>query len=317
MKFLMTYAQSPNAPPPTPEQMAAIGAYTEKNIKAGIVLMTGGLVRPSRGIQIRVEGGKASVTDGPFAETKELIDGFALVQCGSREEAIALATEFMELAGDGTGGHRDGPVFLRPGLHPDQRGGHEVVVPGGVARPTEVGADDEQPTLVTDVPQRGGAFLAGSGAGRGEKQQIAALEGAADLSSVGSELLDDPLVEGRGHTKWDLLDVGRARRGTGYGGTVKGPNLERTTKVGSYEPNHFTLHDMHGNAAEWCEDWYDRDYYANSPMNDPSGPATGNHRVIRGGSWLLAESSARSASRFFHTPDEKKDYSGFRVARTP
>ena len=103
MKFLMTYAQSPDAPPPTPAQMAAIGAYSEKNIKAGIVLMTGGLVRPSHGIHLRCEGGKTSVTDGPFAETKELIDGFALIQAGSKEEAIAIAAEFMGIAGDGTG----------------------------------------------------------------------------------------------------------------------------------------------------------------------------------------------------------------------
>jgi len=103
MKFLMTYAANPDAPPPTQEKMAAIGAYTEKNVKAGVVLMTGGLVRPSRGIQMRCEGGKARVIDGPFAETKELIDGFALIQAKSREEAIAIAREFMELAGDGTG----------------------------------------------------------------------------------------------------------------------------------------------------------------------------------------------------------------------
>jgi hypothetical protein len=103
MKFLMTYAQSPDVPPPTPEHMAAIGAFTERNVKAGIVVMTGGLVRPSRGIQIRCDSGKISVTDGPFAETKELIDGFALVEVASREEAIKVASEFMQLAGDGTG----------------------------------------------------------------------------------------------------------------------------------------------------------------------------------------------------------------------
>jgi hypothetical protein len=103
MKFLMTYAQNPNIPPPTPEKMAAIGAYTEKNIRSGVVVLTGGLVRPTQGIQVRCENGKVSVTDGPFAETKELIDGFALVEVGSREEAINVATEFMQLAGDGTG----------------------------------------------------------------------------------------------------------------------------------------------------------------------------------------------------------------------
>ena len=103
MKSLMTYTQRPDAPPPTPEHMAAIGAFTEKNVKAGIVVMTGGLVRPTRGIQLKCDHGKVSVTDGPIAETKELIDGFALVEVASREEAIKLATEFMELAGDGVG----------------------------------------------------------------------------------------------------------------------------------------------------------------------------------------------------------------------
>jgi hypothetical protein len=103
MKFLMTYAQNPSAPPPTPEQMAKIGAYTEQHMKSGVVVMTGGLVRPTHGIQIRCEAGKVSVTDGPFAESKELIDGFALVEVATRAEAIALASEFMQLAGDGTG----------------------------------------------------------------------------------------------------------------------------------------------------------------------------------------------------------------------
>ena len=103
MKFLMTYTQKPDQPPPTPAQMAAIGAYAEKNMRAGVLLMTGGLVRPSNGIQLRCEGGAFTATDGPFAESKELIDGFALIQCESRDRAIELAHEFMLLAGDGTG----------------------------------------------------------------------------------------------------------------------------------------------------------------------------------------------------------------------
>src|SRR5690348_7394003 len=103
MKFLLTYQQNPNVPPPTPEKMAAIGAYTQKNIASGVVVMTGGLVRPQHGIHVECERGKVSITDGPFAETKELIDGFALVEVPSREAAIALATEFMHLAGDGIG----------------------------------------------------------------------------------------------------------------------------------------------------------------------------------------------------------------------
>jgi len=103
MKFLLTYAQNPNVPPPTPEKMAEIGAFTVENIKSGKVVMTGGLVRPTRGIQIKCVAGSVSVTDGPFAETKDLIDGFALVQVASKEEAIALASAFMKIAGDGDG----------------------------------------------------------------------------------------------------------------------------------------------------------------------------------------------------------------------
>jgi hypothetical protein len=103
MKFLLTYQQRPDLPPPTKEKMAAIGEFTVKNIQAGIVKMTGGLVRPTKGIQLSCEKGKVTVTDGPFAETKELIDGFALVEVPSREDAIRVASEFMQLAGDGTG----------------------------------------------------------------------------------------------------------------------------------------------------------------------------------------------------------------------
>ncbi len=103
MKFLMTYQSSPNNPPPSPEKMAAIGKYSAEMIAAGTVLMTGGLIRPTKGTQVRLEGGKFSVTDGPFAETKELIDGFALIKAASKEEAIEHARNFMTIAGEGEG----------------------------------------------------------------------------------------------------------------------------------------------------------------------------------------------------------------------
>jgi hypothetical protein len=102
MKFLMTYEQTAKAPP-TPEKMAEIGAFTQEMVKKGVVVMTGGLVRPTKGTRIKLSGGDFTVTDGPYAETKELIDGFALVECASKQEAIELARRFMTIAGEGQG----------------------------------------------------------------------------------------------------------------------------------------------------------------------------------------------------------------------
>lgn len=104
---------------------------------------------------------------------------------------------------------------------------------------------------------------------------------------------------------------------SGYGTAPKWKELGRTTKVGSFPANAWGLFDMHGNAAEWCEDWYDRSYYSESPREDPKGPVKGTHKVLRGGSWLVNDASCRAASRFFHLPSETSYYGGFRVARTP
>jgi hypothetical protein len=102
MKFLATYVATRKAPP-TPEQMAAIGKFAEEMMKSGVLLMTGGLQRPTKGTQLRFSEGKFSVVDGPFAETKELIDGFALLEAPTKEEALKVTERFMRIAGDGEG----------------------------------------------------------------------------------------------------------------------------------------------------------------------------------------------------------------------
>ena len=88
-----------------------------------------------------------------------------------------------------------------------------------------------------------------------------------------------------------------------------------TSPVGRFTANAFGLHDMLGNAYEWCEDWSGEEYYANSPTEDPQGPATGTTRVQRGGSWIHFPRSTRTASHSSHEPDYPSSNFGFRVVR--
>jgi formylglycine-generating enzyme len=88
-----------------------------------------------------------------------------------------------------------------------------------------------------------------------------------------------------------------------------------TSRVGSFQPNPFGLYDMHGNAWQWCADWYDPKYYANSPAGDPKGPASGQSRVLRGGSWDCWPDGACSANRMRLGHSIRYCIAGFRVAR--
>jgi formylglycine-generating enzyme required for sulfatase activity len=102
-----------------------------------------------------------------------------------------------------------------------------------------------------------------------------------------------------------------------HGGAAKGPNLERTCKVGSYKPNAWGLYDMHGNVYEWCEDWFDEVYYASKPRRDPPGPLEGSDRVLRGGSWGDDGWVCRSAYRWRSGPKSGDASKGFRAILVP
>jgi sulfatase modifying factor 1 len=94
-----------------------------------------------------------------------------------------------------------------------------------------------------------------------------------------------------------------------------GVYLAKTTPVGHYPANAWGLYDMAGNVWEWCADWWGDSYYASSPPTDPKGPARGDGRVLRGGSWHSDPTSLRVSYRSRMVPSSRYDNIGFRCVR--
>ena len=120
MRFLMYTIgdDSVPLPPPSPELMAEMGKFMNEATNAGVLLATGGMAPTSQGTTIRFSNGKFTVTDGPYAEAKELIGGWALVQVASKAEALDWAKRFLRIAGGGESRIRQvyGPEDAGPGL---------------------------------------------------------------------------------------------------------------------------------------------------------------------------------------------------------
>jgi hypothetical protein len=96
MRF-MSIIISDSTEPPTPAFIEAAGKLADREIKAGRMIDMGGLTPLAAGAQVRLKSGKLSVVDGPFVEAKEVIGGYAIVEMPGKEEAVALAKEFMSL----------------------------------------------------------------------------------------------------------------------------------------------------------------------------------------------------------------------------
>ena len=93
--YLVTHPGAPGNP--TPQLIEAMHKLADREIKAGRMLDNGGLMPVQTGAQVRIADGKLSVIDGPFVEAKEVVGGYAIFELRDKEEAVAMAREFMQL----------------------------------------------------------------------------------------------------------------------------------------------------------------------------------------------------------------------------
>jgi len=101
VRFLSIFKSAETNTPPSAEHMAKMQKLVEDGMKAGWLLATEGCLPSALGVRVRRTGDKTTVASGPFADTKEVTGGFAILQATSKEDAIALTKSFLALAGDG------------------------------------------------------------------------------------------------------------------------------------------------------------------------------------------------------------------------
>ena len=103
MKFLSIYKTAETGVPPTQQEMETMGKLIEEGMKAGWLIATEGVNFGTTGVRVhKSTGGKITVTDGPFAETKESIGGYALLKAANKDEVVELTRRFLNVVGQGT-----------------------------------------------------------------------------------------------------------------------------------------------------------------------------------------------------------------------
>lgn len=102
MRYFSIYTHKPTGQPPTAEHMAAMNKLIEEGHRTGWLVITEGIAFGEVGFRVHADGANVTVTDGPFAEAKEVIGGYAILQVKSREEALALTRKFLAVTGEGT-----------------------------------------------------------------------------------------------------------------------------------------------------------------------------------------------------------------------
>jgi len=104
MRFLgYTLANESELPtePPSPELFETMGKFVEEATKAGVIVATGGIAPTSEGAKLTLKDGEFTVVDGPFAEAKEIVGGWAIMECRDLDEAIEWSKRFLGVLGEG------------------------------------------------------------------------------------------------------------------------------------------------------------------------------------------------------------------------
>ena len=103
MRFISIFTHEPTNRPPTEAEMATMGKLIEEGMKAGWLIATEGVNFGTAGVRVhKSDGGKVTVTDGPFAEAKEVIGGYALLKAANKDEVVELTRRFLTAVGQGT-----------------------------------------------------------------------------------------------------------------------------------------------------------------------------------------------------------------------
>jgi hypothetical protein len=102
MRYISLYTHKPRSTGPSQQEIATMGKLIEDGKKEGWLIATEGVAWGDTGTRVHSADGKVSVTDGPFAEAKEVIGGYALLQVKSKEEAVELSRRFLAVTGSGT-----------------------------------------------------------------------------------------------------------------------------------------------------------------------------------------------------------------------
>lgn len=102
MRYMSIYTHKPRSTPPSQDEIATMNKLVEEGHREGWLVVTEGVAFGQNGVRVHADRGKISVTDGPFAEAKEVIGGYAILQVKSHEEVMALARKFLAVTGEGT-----------------------------------------------------------------------------------------------------------------------------------------------------------------------------------------------------------------------